>query len=357
MFFYTVLLFFNTGSILCAVSTSAYLFLPSKIAAVWFGEKERATATSIAVSSDGLGLALSYFVPTSIVKNRPNLEAIGDDIGILLLIAAVQASVSFLFICVSVEDQPLTPPSYSESQKRIRSKFSNCIELNEISSRDSPDMNLQFSGFTRQPNVGGISGYKLLLKNINFHTILNIHGILFGIESVFLISLNELLITKFPGYEREIGWMASIGLLLSIPTTFLLGILIDRTRAFKRVTVATTGLCSVFTGLLVLFFYRNASFYVLSITYLAIVATFSTYYTTAFDHCAELTYPVSEAKSGVILMWVAQVYSLILEQLASWTLLYVGPDEVLYSVLALYCVIFMLSFFVKDKGPRPSTDD
>ena len=319
------------GSIICAISTSAFLFLPSKLAAVWFGEKERAKATSIAISADSLGMALSYFLPTSIIKNRSSLKEIEKDIGNYLLGSAVESVIIFLFICISMKDRPSTPPSYSES-KRVNTN-------------------------TETELHSGIYGYKLLLKNINFHTILNIHGVLFGIESVFLVALNEILIGKFPGYEHEIGVMASIGLIFSIPTSFLIGFLLDRTRAFKRITLATTGLCSLFTALLSIFFYLNTSFYVLFITYLAIVSTFSTYYTTAFDHCAELTYPISEAQSGVILLWVAQLYSLIFEQSASLILFHIGPNVLLFCVLGLYCLIFMLSFLVKNRGSRPSLFD
>jgi len=314
------------GSILCAIATSAFLFLPSKIAATWFGEKERATAIAIAVSADSFGMALGYFLPTSIVKNKSSLEEVGADIGTLLLSSAVEASVIFIIICITIKDQPQTPPNYSESKK---------LSINAQSH-------------------SAISGYKILLRNKHFLTILNIHGILFSIESIFLVALNELLIGKFPGYERQIGIMASVGLILSIPTSFLVGILLDRTHTFKRVTLVTTGLCSLLTALLSILFYINVRFYFLFATYLAIVAVSCTYYTTAFDHCAELTYPISEAQSGVLLLWIAQVYSLIFEQSGSWVLLYIGAEELLFCVLGLYIIIFILSFFLKNRGPRPS---
>ena len=317
------------GSVLCAISTSAFLFLPSKIAATWFGEKERATAISIAISADSCGMALGYFLPTSIVENQSSLEGIRADIGTLLLSSAVEASVIFIIICIATKDRPPAPPNYSESKKLS----------------------------TNVQSHSARSGYKILLRNKHFHTILNIHGILFGIESIFLVALNEILIGKFPGYERQIGIMASVGLVLSIPTSFLVGMLLDRTHTFKRVTLVTNGLCSSLTALLSVLFYVNVPFYVLFATYLAIVAVSSTYYTTAFDHCAELTYPISEAQSGALLLWTAQVYSLILQQAGSWVLFYTGAEALLFCVLGLYVVIFVLSFFVKNRGPRPWLPD
>ena len=327
------------------------MFLPSTIAAVWFGEKERATATSIAIAADSLGMALSYILPTYTVRNSLNVANIGTDLGTFLLFSAIQSFATFVFICISVQDKPPTPPSYSELQKNETFGVSEGSDWPLFAVTEAVGTTV-FPQTAQSP--GGFLGYKLLFKNIHFHTVLNLHGMLFGIESVFLIALNEILIEKYPGYEGPIGWMGAIGLILSIPTNFLVGILLDKTQAFKVITLATTGSCCLLTALLTVFFYLNATFYVLFVAYLFIVATFSTYYTTAFDHCAELTFPISEAQSGVVLLWVAQVYSLLFEQAASWVLLYFGPHELLLGILSLYTIIFVLSFFVKDKGSRPS---
>ena len=332
------------GGILCSISTSAFLFLPSKIAAVWFGEKERATATSIAIAADSLGMALSYILPTYTVRNSLNVANIGADLGTFLLISAIQGFLTFAVVCLTVRDQPLMAPSSSESRKHSENNGSSLLlVVNGSSDEAVPQMH-----FIPQKMVG----YKQLLKNRHFHTVLNIHGIIDGIESALLISLNEILIGRFPSYEHEIGWMGSIGLILSIPTNCIIGAILDRTRAFKRITIVTTGLCCIFSAAFSALSYFNASFYLLFVTYLAIVATYSTYYTTAFDHCAELTYPISEAKSGVVLLWVAQVYSLLFEQLASWLLYFVGHEEFLFCLSILFIITLLLSFIVKDKGPR-----
>ena len=96
-----------------------FLFLPSKVAAVWFGEEERATAISIAVASDSLGLALGYILPPLIVENKRNLKQVGNELGTLLFITAVQSLATLIFVCISVKDAPPTLPSYSEWLKCI----------------------------------------------------------------------------------------------------------------------------------------------------------------------------------------------------------------------------------------------
>lgn len=301
-------------------------------------------------------MALSYILPTYLVPNSLESQEIGIGLGNFLLVSALQAFSAFVFICISVKDRPLTPPSYSELLKLKAICNDVSLELSNSFTEENLDEETSQSAKAIRL-IAGIDGYKMLFKNINFHTVLNIHGVLFGIESIFLIALNEILAAEFPGYEREIGWMGSIGLIIGIPTNFLVGVILDKTRSFKRVTLATTGLTCLLTALLTLLFSFKCPFYTLFFTYLAVVAIFSTYYTTAFDHCAELTYPVSEGQSGVILLWVAQFYSVLFDQSASLILYYIGPKELLFCILGLYIIIFLLSFLVKERGSRPSAKE
>ena len=345
---------------MCAVSTSSY-FLPSKIAAVWFGEKEKATATSIAVSFGLAGISLGYFLPTSMVKNRPTVAGIGRDLGNYLLATAVQACLTFILIVMTVKDSPKTPPTYHElfkykmtekakkeslTRKRIKTvvleKKEPCGE--GTSFIRSPSTTI-FKNKTRKDH----NGYKALLKNMKFHKILHLHGIIFGLESLFLMTLNEMLIPRFPGYEFKIGLMGSVGPVFSLLSSFSIGVLIDRTHAFKRISIATTALTSLLAGVLTLCYYLKFSFYTLFFTYIAISIVSSTYYTTAFHHCAVLTYPISEARSGVLLIWVAQLYNIIFARIASFILFRISAQVLLITTLCLYSLTFFISLILDDK--------
>ncbi len=108
---------FSTGNFCCAAATSAFLFLPSKVAAVWFGSKERAKATSIAIAADSFGLALGYIQPPLMVANHKNIDDIGKDLSTYQLTVAVQSVMTFIFICSVIQDKPTIPPSESEAAK------------------------------------------------------------------------------------------------------------------------------------------------------------------------------------------------------------------------------------------------
>eukprot|EP00112_Aurelia_sp_Birch-Aquarium-sp1_P004932 Seg1556.22 transcript_id=Seg1556.22/GoldUCD/mRNA.D3Y31 product="Feline leukemia virus subgroup C receptor-related protein 2" protein_id=Seg1556.22/GoldUCD/D3Y31 len=333
--------FMLTGRILNAVSTAAYIFLPSKLAAVWFGEKERATATSIAISADSLGLAMGYLLPPFMIKNSDSMAIIGNDLGVYLLMAAIQAVVTLIYICLAVKDKPKTPPCFSEWQK---DEDEHQINKDKPNDTDRATKNVNFAVW--------FGGYRVLRRNRSFHVIAQINGLIFGTETLWLIALNDILIPRFPGYEPEIGTMGMLGLVIGIPTNVLVGVLLDRTRAFKKITLATTSLTFFFTGLFTIFFFFRCAFYTLFVTYVLTVAVFSTYYTTSFDHCSEMTYPVSEARSGVILLWIAQVYSLIMAQIGSYIIYNVGATTFILTMLGFYFLSFLITFAVGNTGPR-----
>ena len=274
------------------------------------------------------------------VKNSDSMSSIGKDLGSYLLMAAIQAVVTVIYICAAVKDKPKTPPCLGEWQKDEHQR--NNAEQNDTEYVSTKNVNI----------VVWFGGYRVLRKNTSFHIIAQINGLIFGTETLWLIALNDILIPRFPGYEPEIGTMGMLGLVIGIPTNVLVGVLLDRTRAFKKITLATTGLTFFFTGLFVIFFFFRCAFYTLFVTYVLTVAVFSTYYTTSFDHCSEMTYPVSEARSGVILLWIAQVYSLVMAQIGSYIIYNIGATTFILTMLGFYFLSFLITFAVGNTGPR-----
>ena len=345
------------GSILCGIASSGFIFLPSKLAAVWFGEEERATATSIAVAADFLGLTLGYCLPTFIVENKHNLSQVGNELGTYLLISAVQALASFIFVCITVKDAPPTPPSHSEWKKTLG--LYRLLEQDETvpEEDDSRDDHKDSRYSPLEDKVvfepdHEFTDYKTVLTNPHFVMILCIGSVIFALESMLMITVNEILIPKFPGYEKEVGLMVSSGLFLSMLGNIFIGKLLDRTRAFKRITIATTGLSCLLSAAYTSLFHFGASFYGLFVMHILLVVVFTTYYTTSFQHGAEMTYPISEARSGVLLMWFSQIYTLLFGETGSLILHYTGPNLLLLCVTIVFSLLFFISLFLKDTGPR-----
>eukprot|EP00794_Sanderia_malayensis_P003813 gene3813-4341_t len=110
--------FFFAGNSICAIATSAFLFLPPKIAAVWFARKETATATSIAIAADSLGMAIGYVQPPLMVPNSANNEKINMHLSTYLLAVSVQSVVAFI-LYVLLSKTNLAPHQVLTKQQNI----------------------------------------------------------------------------------------------------------------------------------------------------------------------------------------------------------------------------------------------
>ena len=65
-----------------AITDALVLQLPPKLAAIWFPETEIATATSIGVNANLLGVAFGFFIPSLFIKG---VYFSDEDIGSLFL--------------------------------------------------------------------------------------------------------------------------------------------------------------------------------------------------------------------------------------------------------------------------------
>ena len=197
-----------------------------------------------------------------------------------------------------------------------------------------------------------LADYKSLMRNRSFHIVLHLRGILYGTESIWLVFLNKIPIKRFPGYEVDIGAMGAVGYIACGFSNFFVGILLDRTAAFKKITIITTALGFLLGILFTALFNFLNNFISLYFVYVAIAAVYTSYSTTSFHHSVELTYPVSVAKSGVLLQLSGQLYSLVLPAIAGRILVSFGSAVLVYCILALYLVSLLLSLAVADKRPR-----
>ena len=289
------------------------------------------------------------------MENKQNLTQVSNELGTYLLISAVQALATFIFVCITVKDAPPTPPSHREWLKNVKWLQKMDETNNEPFAKNVDDRENESSPFLHRPEITEKtpyhekSDYKELLKNPQFVLILTLNSMTFGLQTVLLITVNEILIPSFPGYEKKIGLMVSMGFVGSILCNIFIGKLLDQTRAFKWITVATTGLSCLLSAAFSLSFHYGTSFYTLFVTYILLVGVFTTYPTVSFEHVVELTYPISEAKSGALLIWTVLVYELCCGESASLILHYIGAKMLLLCITALFILMFVISLFLRDK--------
>uniref|UniRef100_A0A3P8VYC8 Solute carrier family 49 member 3 n=1 Tax=Cynoglossus semilaevis TaxID=244447 RepID=A0A3P8VYC8_CYNSE len=95
------------GQVLCASAQPLIIFVPTKLAAVWFPDHQRATANMMASMSNPLGIVLANVI-------SPNIVSTPAKIPLLMLVYAIPACIICLLSTVGIRSStPPTPPSAS----------------------------------------------------------------------------------------------------------------------------------------------------------------------------------------------------------------------------------------------------
>jgi MFS transporter, FLVCR family, MFS-domain-containing protein 7 len=104
---------FYVGSFIAALGQPFLMNLPSKVASNWFGDKERATASSLGALSVFIGAMLSFTLPQLIFANdySQNFEQGRRDFCMFLMIQTLLISVLTIPALSFVKEEPPSPPS------------------------------------------------------------------------------------------------------------------------------------------------------------------------------------------------------------------------------------------------------
>lgn len=104
---------FYVGSFIAALGQPFLMNLPSKVASNWFGDKERATASSLGALSVFIGAMLSFTLPQLIFANdySQNFEQGRRDFCMFLMIQTLLISVFTIPALSFVKEEPPSPPS------------------------------------------------------------------------------------------------------------------------------------------------------------------------------------------------------------------------------------------------------
>jgi hypothetical protein len=107
--FYFILL----GQVIMALGQPFTLTIGAKMAGLWFGDHERALATTVTSIASVMGVILGFVFPVLMVpddKDRPDIK---DKIWFYTLVQSIVISVMALPVFFLVKNQPKTPPSKS----------------------------------------------------------------------------------------------------------------------------------------------------------------------------------------------------------------------------------------------------
>ena len=334
------------GNLFTALSVAGFLFLPGKVAVAWFGISEIGKATAICIAFDALGSGAGFLHATMMIENHENIELIEKNIHSFLISQSVPAIAVFLYTLFIIKNNPKTPPNIIElQQEQEKEEYRNLIKGKKYGSDNENDRKSlnQFQYLDLKTAI------LKLFKNKQFHLIVHVQGITATIEGIYEMLLNELLIKLYPGYEKSIGMIGFIAVILGFGTNILVGLIIDKTSASRMVSVLVflmTTLCCVIWTLLLEY---TDSFFALAIVFCLLMSICTAYYTIAFAHSAQVTAPISPAATGVMLVLTSQIYDTIGSFAVTEILEYFGSFGVNCTAILICSIAVILSFMIKDK--------
>ena len=270
------------GTTLAALGQCFVLSIPAQVASVWFGENERATASSIAIQMNIFGVAVGFLLPGTLVPSSKNMDGdVKQGMDRLLISQAVFCTILAVASFFLVKKEPPTPPSRSQEMilKIKRQDFvkeivdsseddldtSNNTESGNVNSainesahntetsfffqEDNPDDTKLIKGtneskveLCRVPSFG--QSILILIKDVQFHLIAQSYSISGCQVFAYNILLNQMVASKYPGKEKEIGYMGFTAGLCGMFGLLCSGILLDRTKLYKIITVAIFASCA-----------------------------------------------------------------------------------------------------------------
>eukprot|EP01137_Pigoraptor_chileana_P030615 Opistho-2@17354 len=254
------------GQTLAACAQPFILNAPTKLAAVWFGEKERATANTIASVSNPLGVAIASVLAPVIVDT-------GKDIATMNWIFAIPASVCVVIAVAFLRDAPPTHPSAS-----------------------AEDVSDSFS-----------VGLRKLIHNRHYLLLLCAFGIGVGIFNAVSTLLEQIVLPH--GYNKDdAGYLGALVIGFGLVGAGITGPLVDKTQKYKQVLkVAFVMAVGTFVWF-ALASRKSHAFVPLAISCALMGICCFSILPVCLELSVECTYPISEGTSAGFLWMAGQVF-------------------------------------------------
>ncbi|KAJ8262531.1 hypothetical protein GJAV_G00167480 [Gymnothorax javanicus] len=259
------------GQTLCALAQTLIIFSPTKLAALWFPQHQRATANMMASMANPVGILLANILSPVIVGQNMNIP-------LMLGIYAIPAVVACILATVGIREAvPPSPPSASAENSNS------------------------------EPFLVGI---KLLLTNRAYMILLLCMGSGIGLFTCFSTLLEQIMCVK--GYTDEFaGVCGALFILFGVVGAAFLGFYVDRTKKFIEATKISISLCALSCiGVAVVSQLRGQEAAMAVLCSLFGFFGFSIY-PIAMELSVESSYPVGEASSSGLLFISGQIQSIV----------------------------------------------
>lgn len=344
------------GNTSAALAQCFILFVPPRLASVWFGDFERATASSIGVLMNMLGVALGFLMGGTMVPSDPSEMDCGVRYGMynMLLSQALFCSLLAFSSILLVQSAPPTPASRSQAlvlkmkdKKFINSQLNDKVYDTQEKTESTPDSS---NGNCKGANnsVEFPTFYEslfVLVKDKSFHLVCQAYGFYFGLFAAYNTILNQMVIARYPGKEKEIGYMGFAAVLCGLFAIFFSGIWLDKTKRYKSLSIAIFTTCAVTLLIFTLLLTYHDNFMLMFISFCVFGFFSYPYMSAGLEHAAEITYPIPEGTTSGILLLVGNIYGIILTYIVGAAIEKVGGDIGGYVMVGAYVLgILMVSF-------------
>ncbi|XP_061747533.1 solute carrier family 49 member A3-like [Nerophis ophidion] len=260
-----------SGQTLAAVAQPLIIFTPTKMAALWFPDHQRATANMMASMANPLGILIANIASPKIARTAQQLP-------LLMLVYAVVACVSCFLVTMGMRcSAPPTPPSASAEHS------------------------------TSEPFR---HGFKLLLRNRAYLLLLLCFGSGVAVFTCFSTLLDQILCVQ--GYTNDFaGLCGALFIAFGIVGAALLGLYVDKTKKFIEAIKVNMSLSAmVACAFTVVCLMQGQKVAVAIVCALFGFFGFSIY-PAVMELSVECSYPVGEATSAGLVFISGQVQSLI----------------------------------------------
>ncbi|KAL6117331.1 slc49a3 [Pungitius sinensis] len=260
-----------SGQSLCALAQPLIIFTPTKMAALWFPEHQRAIANTMASMSNPLGILVAS-ISSPLIAETP--ERIPD----LLLVYAVPACIICILATVGMRSSsPPTPPSASAESSGSEPFF---------------------------------KGIKLLLTNRAYLVLLLCFGSGIAVFTCFSTLLEQILCVQ--GYTNTFaGVCGGLFIVFGIVGAALLGVYVDKTKKFIEATKINMSL----SALSCIAFSVVALMQQQKVAVAVVCSLFGFFgfsiYPVAMELSVECSYPVGEATSAGLVFVSGQIQSVL----------------------------------------------
>uniref|UniRef100_A0ABM5FRJ0 Solute carrier family 49 member A3 isoform X1 n=1 Tax=Pogona vitticeps TaxID=103695 RepID=A0ABM5FRJ0_9SAUR len=259
------------GQCFCGMAQPLIIFSPTKVAALWFPDHQRATANMIGSMANPLGILIANLLSPALVEE-------GRDVPLMLEVYAGPAVLACILATVGVRDKvPPTPPTASASDS------------------NSPSF---------------LGGLKMLMKNKPYIILAFCLGGGIAIFTCYSALLEQVLCVN--GYSNFFaGLNGALFTVAGFIGAFFLGLYVDRTKKFieaTKICLCLTALASV--AFAVVSQLRNQTYALAVISSLFGLFGFAVY-PVAMELAVECSYPVGEGTTSGLIFVTSQLLGVL----------------------------------------------